>query len=324
MMKPDATLQCDAADLSLLHPPAFVDSNKRAVHAMAVDGPSPKGRVAFSRWRAPALDAWARREPVPLEVVPGFFTYAIPDTDTERHWHVNFANYDVFSCYAGPLLAQDEMQVLEHPALASIRLAAISGGLSTLCTDGREPFPILVSGVERRIALDTAPSANAPSGLYGNHFARAPVQRVTAAARPLSPPTLSNILAIEAPSYGRGAYTANTIRLILRTAAAGFRAALLEPVQVRQLPEARSVIHTGFWGCGAYGGNRVLMALLQLVAAELAGVEQLVFCAADANGVSEVEEARSRYVALSRDAAPEALVPAIAAMEYRWGVGNGT
>lgn len=323
-LRAETTLHFAAADLAARHPPAFTDANKLVVHARAAAGPAPAGAVAFSRWRAPALDAWSSRALVNLEVVPGFFRYAEGDTSSERHWHVNFANYDVFSCYAGPLLAQDELQVLEHPGLASVRLAARAGGHSTLCTDDGEPYPILVSGVERRIAFRTAPSPSAPGGLYGNQFARAPTHQVLEATTVLAPPSISNILAIEAPAYGTGAYSADTIRFILRTAAAGFRAAVLEPTLVRQLSPARTVIHTGFWGCGAYGGNRVLMTLLQLLAAELAGVERLVYYAADQAGVRQVEEAVARHAALPRDAAAEALVPAIVAMGYRWGVSNGT
>lgn len=37
------------------------------------------------------------------------------------------------------------------------------------------------------------------------------------------------------------------------------------------------MIHTGWWGCGAFGGNRRLMAILQFAAAQLAGVDAVVF-----------------------------------------------
>ena len=46
------------------------------------------------------------------------------------------------------------------------------------------------------------------------------------------------------------------------TLIAGFRAAVLES------DGNAVVVHTGFCGCGAFGGHRVLMAMLQLVAAE--------------------------------------------------------
>lgn len=35
--------------------------------------------------------------------------------------YVNFADPNMFVAYAGPLFAQDEIQVMEHPTLASVR-----------------------------------------------------------------------------------------------------------------------------------------------------------------------------------------------------------
>lgn len=35
--------------------------------------------------------------------------------------HVNFADPNMFVAYSGPLFAQDEIQVMEHPTLASVR-----------------------------------------------------------------------------------------------------------------------------------------------------------------------------------------------------------
>lgn len=48
-------------------------------------------------------------------------------------------------------------------------------------------------------------------------------------------------------------------------------------------------VHTGHWGCGAYGGNRSLMAILQALAARAAQVE-LVYHAFDEKGVTDVAE----------------------------------
>lgn len=36
-------------------------------------------------------------------------------------WYLNFANHDLFAYYSGPLLAQDELQVLECVELAALR-----------------------------------------------------------------------------------------------------------------------------------------------------------------------------------------------------------
>lgn len=277
-----------------------------------------------SRWRAPAASAWQRRRPAAVEVVPGFFRYELPSGRGEHHWHVNFANYDLFSAYGTQLLAQDELQVLEHPALASVRHALQASGASTLCTDDDEPWPILVSGVERRVALDTARSPAAPYGLYGNLFASAPTDVVQAATRKLDPPTISNILAIEAPAYGTGPYDAATIARVFRTAAGGFAAAAHEPEVTGRAGHGSTVIHTGFWGCGAYGGDRELMCLMQLLAAEVAGIERLVFYAADDAGRAVARQAMQVYGQLPARADVGEVIRDIAGRGYRWGVSNGT
>src|SRR5262249_17357234 len=156
-----------------------------------------------------------------------------------------------------------------------------------------QPTPVLVRGVERRCRIATNPDAEQgrPRGLYGNNFAEAPAEAVARATTPIDPPTYTNTLAMEAPDGGWGAYRRQEIEYILSTAYTGFSAARIESAQVREPP--RVVIHTGFWGCGAYGGNRVLMALLQLLAARLAGIDRFVFHTGDAAGTAAFDEARS-------------------------------
>jgi hypothetical protein len=198
---------CDAAVLAIEHPPRFTHPNKQAVFGKLMTGTPPAGRVAYSRWSAPALPA--RRTARAQEITRhGFFTYADESTDMVTHWHVNFANFDVFSYYAGPLLAQDELQVLEHPGLASVRHAIEARGESTLCMDQDEPFPILVSGVERRGAFDTGPGPGRPQGLYGNNFARADQAVVLSATERL----IRNAPATSSPSRPRPTARAPTMR----------------------------------------------------------------------------------------------------------------
>lgn len=43
------------------------------------------------------------------------------------------------------------------------------------------------------------------------------------------------------------------------------------------LNACRVVVHTGNWGTGAFGGNKVLMACIQMYAARVAGLDELVF-----------------------------------------------
>jgi hypothetical protein len=66
------------------------------------------------------------------------------------------------------------------------------------------------------------------------------------------------------------------------------------------------------------------MTLLQLVAAELAEVDEVVFYTARADGPEALEAARRRHDALPDDAATGELVRRVLALGYRWGVSNGT
>jgi hypothetical protein len=233
---------------------------------------------------------------------------------------------DCFGAYAGPLLAQDELQVLEHPALGSLREEATAEGCSLVCVEQGRPTPVLVSGVERRGELDTRPGPGRPSGLYGNNFARAPQDAVLAALSRVEPLTTSNLIVIEAPAYGSGTYDREEVALILSTAYSGFRAAVLETSRAAQQQRSRprTIVHTGFWGCGAYGGNRELMALLQLVAGELARIDELVFYSVDEYGADTFAAARGRHEALPPTSTVDQVMETVTSLGYEWGESNGT
>lgn len=309
------------------HPPRFSDANKRAVFARLLGaGDVPRGVLSVTRWAEAALPHDRPLTRPVLNERSGFFVYGEPAPTGTMHWHVNFAMADCFGAYAGPLLAQDELQVLEHPALGSLREAATAEGFLLLCVEQGRPTPVLVSGVERLGELDTRPGSGRPSGVYGNHFARAAQDAVLSALSRIEPPTTSNLIAIEAPAYGSGTYEREEIALILSTAYSGFRAAVLETARAAppQPSRTRTIVHTGFWGGGAYGGNRELMALLQLVAAELARVDELVFYSVDEPGADTFAAARGRYEALSPAATIDQVIATVTSIGYEWGVSNGT
>jgi hypothetical protein len=241
-----------------------------------------------------------------VELVPGFFTY----DSTESDWHLNFADPYLFVAYGGPLLAQDEIQTAEHPALGSLREALEAKnipGFEARTSANGQPTPVLLRGVERCCSIDTS------KGLYGNAFAEASLAEIERATRPIDPPTLSNILAISAPPGGEGVYTREEIENVLVTAYTGFRAARAES-------SGKLVIHTGHWGCGAFGGNRILMALLQAAAARLASVDRLVFHYGDAAGRAPVEKAQAL---LPKRGSPRDFIKEVVAMNFEWGVSDG-
>jgi len=83
-------------------------------------------------------------------------------------------------------------------------------------------------------------------------------------------------------------------------------------------------LHTGYWGCGAYGGNRVLMVLLQLIAARLAGVPHV--CIHTAPGSEDGRDAHAAIELLehaSVDSGLSELVGWVYDKGFKWGVSDG-
>ncbi len=197
----------NAQQLVDCHPPRWQHRNKKAVARISCPpGCTHAGQLVFSRWAELPLPETLESFATRFEQREGPFGYE-PAPAGRVEWHLNFAHHDVFAFYGGGLFAQDEMQVTEHPALASLREAlVVDGEVRPETVEAGRPTPILVRGVERRCAVDTTPdpARGRPYGLYGNCFAAAKAASVEQATRPITPPTISNILAMEAPAYGTG------------------------------------------------------------------------------------------------------------------------
>lgn len=285
----DAGILAKDCPLELTHP------NKRLVRELC--GDPLQGTMQVSRWAEEPLPATVPEHTVDAQPVAGYFDYASQAPGT---WHLNFADPDLFFAYGASLLAQDELQCAEHPALGSIREVM---GEHALTEENGRPTPVSIRGVERRCEI---------RGLYGNAFGAASADAVRAAVRVISPPTISNILAIAAPNGGRGEYTRETIELALITAYTGF------------LVTGAETICTGFWGCGAFGGNRTLMTLVQLLAARLAEVPRLRFYVADDAGHAQYQAGVAALGDVTSDSSVPAIIDRITARGFRWGMSNGT
>jgi hypothetical protein len=306
------------------HPPRFSHPHKRLVFDLACPpGTRHAGEITLTRWSAEALPAMVPRAPLELIARGGYYDYA---GASDAVWHVNFADPHLFCAYGSPLLAQDELQAAEHPLLGCLREALVAEKQLAFTVTAQGPTPVLVSGVERRCELDTNADAGAgrPNGLYGNRFARASAEVVRRAVRVLAPAAPSHLIAIAAPSGGHGAYQLADIDRIVRTAYVGFAAAVSE--SQRTWPGAPVEIRTGFWGCGAFGGNRQLMTMLQLLAARLAGVDRLAFYVFDGDGLASYragEAALARVLAADPAARLADQLQQIAGLGLRWGFSDG-
>jgi hypothetical protein len=303
----------DSASLVRAHPPRLGHAHKRLVYDLC-DGTATTGAVAVTRWDLAELPERVELAPTEIVAVRGYYDYAGSDAGT---WHVNFADPRLFVAYGSPLLAQDELQAAEHPVLGSIREALLHECEAAVTEEAGRPTPVLVAGAERRCVLETG----RPHDLYGNRFARASADAVRAAVRVLDPPTRTNLIAMAAP-VGSGEYTRKQIDRIAATAFTGFRAACLETE--RLWPGAPTEVCTGFWGCGAFGGNRELMTLVQLLAARLAGVTRVRFYVFDDAGDRDFARgAAALDRVLAGDETLDAVLERIADLDYAWGASDG-
>ncbi|MEN0021572.1 MAG: hypothetical protein AAF747_11915 [Planctomycetota bacterium] len=278
-----ATRDFNVSDLLSCYPLSDADANKFAVFDIAErSNIEPSHTFEYARWSSEGWQAAYHRSALPhIEVVDGSFRYeGAPDT-----WHLNFADPRLFAYYKTELFAQDEIQVAEHPSLGSLRERLLIGGSEPRTVDAGLPTPCTVTGVPRQCRVDIEPNKDAPHGLYGNRFAAAHRDVIERRTHCISPPTLSNILAIAAPECGVGTYTGDEIEYILATLVTGFSAA-------RATTGGSLRIMTGFWGCGAFGGNRVLTPALQIVAAAWAGIHTLVFHTFDSRGNDDIASAQ--------------------------------
>jgi Poly (ADP-ribose) glycohydrolase (PARG) len=319
-----------AAELMRQHPGVLRNENKQVVFAIACPaGAVHSGRLEYSRW--PEIPLPLPREVDSVHVArlavvrDGYYDYGpILDPGVGVEWHVNFADPNLFYAYGSALFAQDEIQVAEHPVLGSLREALLAEARPATTIENGRPTPVLVMGAERRVRIQTTSGAasGGPSWLYGMAFARATTDAVRKATTRTDPPTTSNIIAIVAPYGGRGRYQSEQISLAFSTAYSGFRAAVLESSRAAG-PDARVAIHSGFWGCGAFGGNRVMMTLVQLLAADMAGIDRLVLHVGDASGRTNVERALALAPDLVRATSAAELTARVEALGLAWGVTDG-
>ena len=240
----------------------------------------------------------------------------------------NFADPSLFAAYGSPLFAQDEMQVAEHPALGALTEALHANGSRAVTVEGDSPTPVLVAGVERRcrVSTDRNPAEGRPIGLYGNAFSGAGGATVEKATTRIDPPTITNLIAMAAPYGGIGNYTDVEIAYVLATAYTAFSAAVQESERIAGR-EPQVVVHTGFWGCGAFGGHRTLMTMLQTIAADMANIDRIVFHTGAPGGAAPVREARGLIGSDLATGSPvieiRDLIHRIANVGFEWGVSDG-
>lgn len=310
------------------NPPEYCNDFKREIYEEAYEEFAERQSgvvIRFSRHACVALSeipvrADRLREPE-IVPVPHFFRYDDPKLEGEKCWYLNFADPQLFYAYDSDLFAQDEIQTLEHPLLASVALRAAATrdpGLRPLTVEGGQPTPWIFENVPYWIKVDTTPvdEDGVTQSIYGNNFADSDYSLLRRAITVNDDPSArSNIIAMTAPYPGHGIYKPHEIAQLLGTALGGFAPA------VDAGAGKRTVIHTGRWGAGAFGGSEELALCVQIVGGMLCGVTKLYFHAVSGECLENALATAREVVAASADA--EDIVRKLAARKYRWGCSDG-
>lgn len=262
-----------------------------------------------------------------ISVRPDGYRYDPPADPRDVDWHVDFADADTFYGYSGSLFAQEEIMVAEHPELHAIREYLISASkISEIhyptCMDQRLQVatPILVKGAQRCLSINaSADSATNRPCIYGQRFGQAGIGTVMRSTTVIDPPTITNVIAMCALLNGDGEYKETEIAYHLRTAYTAFSAAKHES------GSGSAWINSGNWGCGAFGGNKALMATIQFIAADLAGIDGFVYHAFDYESAIVANEAlgKLRAYLTSRPRVLAEVIDHLCAQKFRWGSSDG-
>ena len=257
------------------------------------------------------------KKPFLLTLDKDFYDYTKARED-EDVWFVNFADPTLFVAYDSDLFAQDEIQTLEMPLLAAfkkyIEFRSI-GGFAPLTNAYGNPTPYLFKGVPYWISVNTSPvlkDGNIES-IYGNNFMDASDEAIEAGIRTFEGDLRCNVFAISAPVGGYGRYSEEELTELMKTLICSYSA-------VREQAKGKVVIHSGNWGCGAFGGNRELMYLAQMYAASVCGIDELVMHAVDEE---VLERANSLYEYMDKKMKFADVVAFLHSRKYEWGEGDG-
>lgn len=212
-----------------------------------------------------------KQRQVKVEQIQSRFTYPAPSSPNEVfEVTLNFADHaGLFFYWSTDLFAQDEIQALEFPLSFHLMTYAENIKSSAIRFDQNKVQVALVRNIPRFGSIDT-------DGIYGNAFSEADTEQVLRQTTRIDKPSRYNLLAMAAyaadPENDGKPYDTESVKKLFEMAYTGFSAAK-QQADVRHT--RKLVINTGNWGCGAFGNDPLLIAVLQILAAEMVGASQL-------------------------------------------------
>jgi len=288
-------------------------------------------QLFFSRWAQQEPESLDFSYPTQIISQEDSYSYA-PDPSDVTDWYVNFADQQLFVAYQGGLFAQDEIQVAEHPSLGHLKEALMSYyrrgegyyKMRPMTKEGDVCTPILIQGAERlcKVRVDINKAEGRPAGLYGNNFKKASTEAIDKATITFENPSVTNFICMAAlkPSFGN--YTLEQIKYLFLTAYTSFNATHVE--SKLNCPDRPITIHTGNWGCGAFGGSYALAALVQILAARAAKIDNLVYHTYNSTGQKGFDQGCTLAPEVQGIVTVGFLLEDLFSRQFRWGVSNGT
>ncbi|MCR5126307.1 MAG: hypothetical protein K6B43_14115 [Treponema sp.] len=320
MKKQLVSITLDIQDLIKNYPPEYSCDNKKtkfeetfAIHK------NQTGKIGVSRWKFSDDGQKLVKNDLLVKFRDEYFSYDDADTADTKVYYLNYADPNLFGYYDSDLFAQDEIQTLEHPLLGSVMEYIDkneTAELVSLTEEKGEPTPYIVEGAPYWLKVVTNPTL--PTGetlnLYGRNFCRASKEILDIAVKAIKEERANNIIALAAPALGSGEYKRKQIEQILKAVIASFSAA------IALADKKKCVIHTGNWGAGAFGNNRELIYLAQLVGASVAGGAELVFHAIDEG---DFAVAKKKFDGWKGSADFAECVDFFVNQHYHWASGDG-
>jgi hypothetical protein len=168
---------------------------------------------------------------------------AAKQSSDTKIWQMNFASEKAFTEWGSEARSQEAAMIMEMPLLHKASLF--------LKTDNEtELSPILFEGVPQWVSICNGEKQN------------------------ITWDKTNNVISMMAPYGGDGLYKEKEIIFLLLTLFAGFggikRRGIKDKVPLTE-------IHTGNWGCGNFRNNKELIYLSQIYAADVLGIDTIVF-----------------------------------------------
>ncbi|MBQ0052615.1 MAG: hypothetical protein KBT11_11230 [Treponema sp.] len=269
-------------------------------------------KLCWKPWKVIKKTRFSKLE-VEVKTASGFYDpLEDPSTEERYVWFMNHADTRLFNSYSGDSLGTDDMQVLQMPLLASIEkfmsenkevmeAKTVRDGLAT---------PFLFEGIPFWISIDynkLRKDGRIIRSMYNQDekFLRNGFKVYQADFK-------ANLISIKAPHGGEGEYTEEQIVYIFLGLIVGY-SGLVKQTRIKKA--SRCALHTGNWGAGNFGGNLELMYLIQMYAASLCGIDEMIFHAVK----NEVfEKARNAFEKIPEELTFEEAVWYFLRQKYKW------